>query len=330
VTEPTGFQDLATGRFPDFFLIGQPKTGTTALYEMLSQHPQIHLPDLKEPNYLAEELRRAAVPAPDQPYFLKVLPSTEQEYRRLYTGARPDQITADASTLSLWSQTAAANIAAARPDAKVVAIVREPVALLHSLHMQLLQSRVERTSSFSRAIALEAERRERCARPSTGPRWEKTLLYTDHARYVTQLQRYEAALGRDQMLIIVYDDFRADNPGTVGRVLRFLGVDDTVQLSSSRANPSVRIRSSGADHLANSLKMGRGSGWRGAQGLIKLVTPTGLRRRALRFVEQEVIAAAPDPPDPRTAANLCERLHPEVVALSEYLQRDLVALWSYV
>jgi len=47
-------------RRPDFFVVGQPKSGTTALYEMLRQHPQIYMPDLKEPEFFAADLRRRA------------------------------------------------------------------------------------------------------------------------------------------------------------------------------------------------------------------------------------------------------------------------------
>jgi hypothetical protein len=331
VSEPQGSQGSAPGRFPDFFLVGQPKTGTTALYEMLKRHPQIFLPELKEPHFLADELRPNPSVAPTRklPEFLHVLPSSERGYRNLYADAGPHQIAGDGSVFYLWSATAAHNIAALRSDAKIIVIVREPVSLLHSLHMEMLQTRLERTSSFSRAIGLEESRRRQYMRLGEGPTWEKTLLYTDHARYVTQLRRYEAAVGRDQMLVLVYDDFRADNPATIRRVLQFLGVDDNAPLSRSQANPSVRVRSGAVDHLTNSLKMGRGRGWHAAQALVKLVTPTRLRRRALHFVEQDVLVAAPDTPDARTSALLREQLRPEVVALCEYLQRDLAALWGY-
>ena len=46
------------GRYPDFFIAGHAKCGTTALYEMLRRHPAIFMPELKEPLYFATDLRR--------------------------------------------------------------------------------------------------------------------------------------------------------------------------------------------------------------------------------------------------------------------------------
>ena len=50
---------------PDFFIVGHPKCGTTALFEMLRTHPQIYMPDCKETFYFADELRFPP-PAPRQ------------------------------------------------------------------------------------------------------------------------------------------------------------------------------------------------------------------------------------------------------------------------
>src|SRR5579872_578348 len=56
VTTSRGEQALA-GRLPDFFVIGHPKCGTTALYAMLKRHPQIYMSDVKEPQFFAGDLR---------------------------------------------------------------------------------------------------------------------------------------------------------------------------------------------------------------------------------------------------------------------------------
>ena len=51
-------------RLPDFFIVGHSKSGTTALYEMLRQHPQIYLPAAKEPWFFADELHERTPPRP--------------------------------------------------------------------------------------------------------------------------------------------------------------------------------------------------------------------------------------------------------------------------
>ena len=62
-------------------------------------------------------------------------------------------------------------------------------------------------------------------------------------RYVEQLRRYHAHFPHEQVLVLIYDDLRRDNEATVRRVLRFLGVDDTLAIAASEANPTVRMRS---------------------------------------------------------------------------------------
>ena len=44
-------------KVPNFFLVGAPKAGTTALYRYLDQHPGIYMSPIKEPNFLANEIR---------------------------------------------------------------------------------------------------------------------------------------------------------------------------------------------------------------------------------------------------------------------------------
>ncbi|HLH15502.1 MAG TPA: sulfotransferase, partial [Solirubrobacteraceae bacterium] len=176
-------------RAPDFFIVGQPKSGTTALYEMLRRHPQIHMPDSKEPWYLASELLERTPPRPEG------TPATLAEYLSWFAGARPDQRVGEASALYLWSRSAAGRIAELQPRARIVAILREPASLLRSLHMQFLRSYVETESDFETAMALEPARREGRHIPRH-TYWPKALMYSEHVRYVEQLRRYHSLLGR--------------------------------------------------------------------------------------------------------------------------------------
>ncbi|HWJ50713.1 MAG TPA: hypothetical protein VNR42_06820, partial [Solirubrobacteraceae bacterium] len=100
---------------------------------MLRRHPQIFMPDLKEPAFLNTDVptrlpQRGAAP----------LPQTPEEYLALFEPARPEQIAGEATSLYLSSHDAAANIARLQPDARIVAVFREPASFLHSLHLQLL------------------------------------------------------------------------------------------------------------------------------------------------------------------------------------------------
>jgi hypothetical protein len=309
---------------PDFFIVGHPKCGTTALYEMLRGHPQIYMPELKEPWFLASDMApRFPPPRSASP------PETLDEYLSLFDDAGPDQRIGEASSSYLLSSTAAASIAALQPDARIIAILREPASFLRSLHLQLLRTHVEANKDLARSIALEPARREGRKVPRRSHR-PQLLMYSEHVRYVTQLRRYHAIFPPQQVLVLIYDDFRRDNEGTVRTVRRFLGVDERPPVDVRDANSTViSMRSQQLDELVNIVSVGRGPVSRAIKAGVKTVTPKDLRERALNATHRHVIMGTPRPPDEAAMLQLRRRFKGEVTALSDYLDRDLIALWGY-
>jgi sulfotransferase family protein len=310
-------------RVPDFFIVGHAKCGTTALYEMLRRHPQIFMPELKEPLFFASDLRarfqrRAAGP----------LPTELEDYLSLFTPAEADQRVGEASSSYLWSHAAAGAIADVKPDARIIAILREPASFLRSLHLQLLQNHIESKKDLRKAMALEEARRsgKRIPRRSTRP---QALMYSERVRYVEQLRRYHAVFPAEQVLVLIYDDFRRENEATVQRVMRFLEVDDTYPVEAMEANPTVRIRSQQLDDLVNSISVGRGPISRAVKASVKALTPERVRGDALRMTLRHVIYGGVKTPDERTMLEIRRRFKGEVEALSDYLGRDLITLWGY-
>jgi sulfotransferase family protein len=311
------------GRLPDFFIVGHPKCGTTALYEMLRRHPQIFMPELKEPWFFTPELRtREHLAGPTR------RPKTLEQYVSLFGDARPDQRVGEASPSYLRSRFAAQRIGELQPDARIVAVFREPASFLRSFHLQCVESHTESETDLRRALALEPRRRAGALIPpaSTQP---EALLYSDHVHYVEQLSRYHAVFPREQVLVLIYDDFRRENQVTVRTVLRFLGVDDAHPVEPVEANPSVRLRSGGLESLIRAVQHGRTPAARRVRGAVKALTPTRLRRDAAHAARRRVVYAEPRPPDQELMWELRRRFKPEVVALGEYLGRDLVTLWGY-
>jgi hypothetical protein len=312
-----------TQRVPDFFIVGHAKSGTTALYEMLREHPQIHMPDEKEPWYFSTDMR-----ARFKPRTGGLGPQTLEQYLALFAGAASVQRVGEASSSYLWSTTAAAEIAAVQPDARIVAILREPADFLRSLHLQLLQTHVEEVRDLRGAIALEAERAAGRQIPRHSHR-PQLLQYSTLVRYVEQLRRYEAVFPSEQILVLIYDDFRADNAETVRRVLALLELAQQQPVVPIKANPTVRMRSQRLDDIVHATSVGTGPLGRVAKASTKALVPQRLRRNALRFAQQRIVHARPDPLDEDFMNELRRRFLPEVQALSEHLGRDLLALWGY-
>jgi Sulfotransferase family len=293
-----------TSRVPDFFVIGHQKCGTTALYYMLRDHPEVFLSEYKEPRYFSPELRPAGRESPDRP-------QTLERYLELFARASDGQLIGDTSPQYIRSPTAAERIASLQPSALIIAILREPADYLRSYHMQMVISNVEPEKDLAKAIALERRRREAGSDGSFVP---PQHLYSEHVRYVEQLRRFEAEFGRDRMLLIVYDDFRRDNETTMRRVQRFLEIDDTLPLTTLQTKPLNAVRSVRAHRLKEAL------------GRIK---PAWLPSGPLAGAARRLAYAAPRDPDADLVLELRRRFKPEVVALGEYLDRDLVSLWGY-
>lgn len=307
-------------RLPEFFIVGHPKSGTTALWQALRAHPGIFMPQMKEPVFFATELPRQA--------HRYVAPSTLDEYLSLFEGAAPGQRVGEASASYLWSRAAASGIAAVQPDPRIIAILREPASFLHSFHLQMVQSHNESEKDFGRALALEDERRAGRRLPARSS-WPQLLLYSEQVRYVEQLRRYHEQFGRERVLVLIYDDFRADNPGAVSEVLRFLGVTGDEPVEIGHANPSVRMRSQRLDEALNAVSTGSGPAAAALKSAVKAVVPRRLRRGALRAAQRRLVHAQVEPPDPVLMSEIRRNYRAEVDALAEYLDRDLVRLWGY-
>jgi len=310
-------------RVPDFFIVGHHKCGTTALYEMLRGHEQIYMPELKEPRFFASDLRYRT------PSRTGRVPETLDEYLSLFEGARPDQRAGEASPLYLWSHTAAGLIAEVQPAARIIAILREPASFLRSLHIHWVLHHIEPERDLRKAISLEDDRRQGRHVPRDSY-WPQALMYSDQVRYVEQLRRYHDVFGAEQVLVLIYDDFRRDNEATVRRVLRFLEVDEPSQIEVIEANPTTRsIRARRLDAMARALYAGRGPVSATAKAGVKALLPRRVRRDAFQRVRRRVAWGKVQAPDEQVMIELRGRFKGEVVALSEYLDRDLVSLWGY-
>jgi len=321
-------------RIPDFFIVGHPKSGTTALYRMLKSHPQIYMSPVKEPYYFACDNPQPELSGERRWRSLDqtgIHEKTLQDYLALFAAARPDQVAGEASTHYLWWPTAAGRIAAVQPQARIIALLREPADFLRSLHLQFVQNRHETETDLRRALALESVRREGKEIPPRSV-WPKCLFYSDRVRYTEQLRRYHELFGREQVLVLIYEEFRRDNEATLRAVQRFLGVDDTLPVEVMEVNPSVTVRSKRIDNIARRAYGGKGVVWAPLKAGLKAITPRPLRpvaRRQAKATRRRVAYGKPPPPDDAVLAELRVGLKGEVEALSEYLDRDLVSFWGY-
>lgn len=200
-------------RKPNFFIVGAPKCGTTALHAYLGTHPNFFLCKPKEPNYFSTDF-------PTHRYVTE-----EKDYLRLFLNASDEEtMCGDASAWYLYSREAIPNIREFDPQAKIIAMVRNPVDMVPSLHGMLLHNFAENEEDIERAWELQSLR---CAGKGfardRNKRFDpKTCLYTDVCKLGVQIERLFDVFPREQVHIIVFDDFVSDTKTCYENVLDFL------------------------------------------------------------------------------------------------------------
>ena len=285
------------------------------MYAALRQHPGIFMPELKEPAYFCRDLD------PGEDFGAVHFISDEDEYGRLFDPAAPGQLVGEACALNLYSRVASARIRQVAPDARVIVHVRDPVEQMASWHSTLVFNDVELTADFERALADERTRVQMGSRSRNGS-FTPLTLYRAFSSFSEQIERYLAAFPREQVKVVVLDDFAANPSATVSGVFSFLGLDEgfqpqlTVQLQNHRF-ASRRFR--------QALKSRR------LIGLAKAVVPRRLHGRAGRVAQGAFERNVRVAPRQGMARELRDQLRvdmaDEVGRLGELLQRDLAALW---
>ena len=219
-------------RKPEFFLVGAPKCGTTAMHAYLRRHPEIFMPRGKEVHYYGSDLSSLASQL------------TPEDHAALFADAGEERVAGETCIWALYSRLAAAEMRRDVPNAKIVVMLRNPVDMVYAQHSELVYQWVEDIISFPRALDAEEDRRQGRRLPksaySVPP---QILLYRDVAKYAVQVERYMDAFGPEQVHVIIYDDLKSDPSNTYKALLEFLGVDASFRIEMPVINPNKRIRS---------------------------------------------------------------------------------------
>ncbi len=290
---------------PEFFIVGAPKCGTTAMQEYLRQHPDIFMPDMKEIHHFADDLLKH-----DDPFL------DRDRYLSLFAGAHEHQLIGEASVYHLFSRNAARNIKSFCPNAKIIIILRNPVDMLYSRHAQLVYNGAEDILDFEASLAAEEKRRNGELIPKN-IRIEKKLLHREVVKFAAQVKRYFDMFGRDKVQVIIYDDLRKDTAKVYQETLGFLNVNDSFRPDFKVINPNKRVRTRTLQHLLKTPpSLMRIAG--------KLLLPQSCRNLLLNGLKKLNTQFVPrQPMSPELRRRLQKEFTPEIKNLSELLGRDL-------
>jgi hypothetical protein len=208
---------------PDFFVIGAFMSGTTALHHLLGQHPEIFVPSLKEPSFFAymDVQSDCAVPPGSI--------TTWGEYAALYRDCRPAWVAGDVSPAYMTIPRSADRIRRHASGARLIAVLRNPIDRAYADYSMYVQLGRE-TLDFMSALRQLDWRSDR---------GEPTGDYISSGRYGTQLWRYYELFPKEQIHVVLFEDFVGHQASALADIFAFLGVDSEFKPGPiENANPT--------------------------------------------------------------------------------------------
>jgi hypothetical protein len=271
-------------RWPNLFVVGAPKAGTTSLWQHLDRHPDIWMAPVKEPQYFSGVWY-------DEPSYL-----------RLFEPGMRFGLRGEASPTYLAAPGVAERIKHASPDARIVIMLRDPVDRAYSKYSQEA-NRAAETRSFAAAVEEQIREPAPDGRPSA---------YVGSSLYADAVARYLGTFG-SQVHVIVFEEFARDTRAEVRKLFAFLDVDPDVadRLDVTATNTFAVPRSSVGEFVQHSRRI---------RTTARRVTP----RRVYSLGRRLLLKSAHKPPlDSEVDARLTEYFRPDVERLQGVLGREL-------
>jgi len=250
---------------PSFFVVGAAKAGTTSLCNYLETNTNVFMSPIKEPHHFSTDIRyenftqkEALKSRIDMGKYLasEVLPvrhigfvESRENYLSLFRDTGAAIISGEGSTGYLYSEAAAKEIIKYNPEAKIIMVLREPVARAYShWKMNLSSGRADPRVPFSKAVSEDFS--------SVLKGYCVSNLYVESGLYYEQVKRFFDCFPKDNVMIIKYDDFLADPKSVVAGLFEFIGVDAEFVDTSIKSNVSVISRFPKLKKIAKNMGVG--------------------------------------------------------------------------
>ena len=320
----------ASSRLPNFFVIGAPRSGTTSLYEYLDAHPDVFMSTVKEPDFFIHPSLALAHPLggteradldTDAAQF-EELAKDLQTYRSLFAGAARQARVGEASAIYLGNPIAPWHLRGYVPDAKLIAVLRNPTerAFSHLVHAKRIYAEHGQTSAIGAEgmsvddafeVAVDKALRD-------GP-FDETKsdpeVWVQSGFYHLHLTRFLSYFPAEQLKVFLFEDLSQRPREVMQEIFGFLGIDDSFELPTTEAfNASVVPR----NQRLFSLFTTKNPLMRKARA----IAPTNVRALALR-TRNRVLGSGKPPPDLGLGNKLDAIYREDILALQHHLGRDL-------
>lgn len=195
-------------RWPNFFIVGAPKAGTTSLYEYLKESSEVFMPENKEPHFFAPKISQLI----NYPNI-----KTKEDYLALFSGIKNEKAVGEASVHYLQDIEAPSNIQKIIPNARIIIMLRDPVERAFSHYLMSVRFG-ETTDSFNKILTKILNEKK-----DLKSRFYYILI--DASLYYHQVKRYFEQFQKEQIKVIIFEDFVKEVRNSVKDVMKFLNLD---------------------------------------------------------------------------------------------------------
>lgn len=277
--------------WPNLFVAGAPRAGTTSLWSYLGQHLDIFMAKLKEPHYFASNTDGIE-------QFVPVV-TDDRAYLKLFAPGRNMRFRGEASPSYLGDPDASARIGRVSRGAKIIISIREPLSRAYSSYWHRVRYGLERRSfltAVKEGLAPEAAR----------------AFYVRRSLYSRDVERYLLTFP-GSVHILFFEELAADTRGSVRSIYEFLDIDPgfAERFDPEIRNPTSLPRNALARSIYSSRRLRR---------IGRALVPQRLHAR----VESALLEGASPPPiDPEVRELLRERFQADREHLESVLGRTV-------
>jgi hypothetical protein len=242
--------------YPNFFIVGAAKAGTTSLYHYLKTHEELYFAPIKEPHYFSSDIKTSEfnsiykknieyIPT----HFFKREPTdnlqnvfvrNNQHYLDLFKWVKNEKAVGECSTSYLYSKLAAENIHSFNPDSKIIIALRNPAERTFSHYLMAVRFGFTQLP-FRKALEKDISQKKKG--------WGKSELFFELSLYHDQIKRYLDLFSENQVKVILFDDFKKDSLKTINEICDFLEISQVSCIDKKKHNAALMPKSKNLNRM---------------------------------------------------------------------------------
>lgn len=304
---------------PNLFVIGAPKTGTTALHNFLSQHSEIYMSPVKEIGYFCSDFHKKSDFFHKKKIFFKY--RTRKDYLSLFRAWGNEKFAGEASTHYFHSLDSPKNIFKFNPGSKIILILREPSSHLISYHWELYNSKIETERDFKKALKNSEFKEKGLKKISHKVRYPDLTYYWRVPLNYSSVARYYNYFSSNNILVITFEEFKKDNLKTYKKIETFLNIDTSFKPKFKNINSRFIYRSYFFKKIVESRFL-----WYFPKKILPVKIYMLIKEKIISFNKTSV--SVPEI-DPKLKNKIIEYYYEDVRKISNLTGVDLINIWRY-